>query len=62
MYKSTVEITRTKNNEFRWRLRASNGKLVAGPGESYKRKAYTIKAAIKHNPGCIVIDLDKKKK
>jgi len=32
------EIYRTKAKEFRWRLRADNGEIIAH-GESYKRRA-----------------------
>jgi uncharacterized protein YegP (UPF0339 family) len=31
------EIYRQKNRQWRWRLRARNGKIIADSGESYKR-------------------------
>lgn len=30
-------IYRDKKKEFRWRLKANNGKIIADSGESYKR-------------------------
>ena len=32
------EIFKTKKNEWRWRLVAKNGRIVANSGESYKRR------------------------
>lgn len=34
----TFELFRTRAKQFRWRLRAKNGKIVACSGESYRRK------------------------
>lgn len=33
------EVYKDKKNEWRWRLRTGNGKIVATSGESYKNKA-----------------------
>ena len=33
------EIYRDKKSEWRWRLRAGNGKIIATGGESYKNRA-----------------------
>ena len=33
------KVYRTKNKQWRWRLVARNGKIVANAGESYKRVA-----------------------
>lgn len=38
------EIYRTSNKQWRWRLRASNGKLIANAGESYRRKIDCMRA------------------
>lgn len=35
---SVFEIYKDKKGEYRWRLKASNGKIVADSAESYKRK------------------------
>ncbi|MFC2075562.1 YegP family protein [candidate division KSB1 bacterium] len=33
------EVFRDKKGEYRWRLRARNGRIVADSGEGYKRKS-----------------------
>ena len=38
------QIYLDKNSEYRWRLRARNGKIVADSGEGYKKKASCKKA------------------
>jgi uncharacterized protein YegP (UPF0339 family) len=35
---SSFQIYRDKKGEFRWRLRAGNGKIIATSGEGYKAK------------------------
>jgi uncharacterized protein YegP (UPF0339 family) len=37
------EIYQDKAKEFRWRLKASNGRIIAESGEGYKRKATLMK-------------------
>jgi uncharacterized protein YegP (UPF0339 family) len=37
--KLTFEITRDAAKEFRWRLKAANGKILATSGQGYKAKA-----------------------
>lgn len=32
------EVFRTRHKQWRWRLRAKNGKLIATAGESFRRK------------------------
>lgn len=34
----TFEAFRTRKKEWRWRLRAANGKIIANSGESYRRR------------------------
>ncbi|WZO98416.1 DUF1508 domain-containing protein [Isosphaeraceae bacterium EP7] len=36
---SSFQIYSDKKGEFRWRLRAGNGKIIATSGEGYKAKA-----------------------
>ncbi len=36
---ATFEIYKDKAKQFRWRLRASNGKIIADSGEGYVAKA-----------------------
>jgi uncharacterized protein YegP (UPF0339 family) len=36
-------IYRDKKSEYRWQLRASNGRIIAESGEGYKRKRSIIK-------------------
>lgn len=43
MKKYTFEIYRDKKKEFRWRLKASNGKIIADSAESYNRKGMMLK-------------------
>jgi len=38
-----IEIYRDKKREWRWRMRASNGRIVADGSEGYKRRASLIK-------------------
>lgn len=38
-----IEIYKDKKREFRWRLRARNGKIIAH-GESYKSKRNLLKS------------------
>jgi uncharacterized protein len=38
-----IEIYRDDAKEWRWRLKATNGKIVAVSGEGYKNKASILK-------------------
>ncbi len=38
------EVYRTRNKQWRWKLRAPNGKLIANAGESYQRRIDCLKA------------------
>jgi uncharacterized protein YegP (UPF0339 family) len=40
----TFEIYKDRKEEFRWRLKASNGNIIATSGEGYKAKADCTKA------------------
>lgn len=40
------EVFRSRNKQWRWRLLASNGKVIANSGESYRRRIDCL-AAIK---------------
>lgn len=35
----TFQLFKTRRGQWRWRLRARNGKLVACSGEAYRRRA-----------------------
>ena len=37
-------IYKDRAGEWRWRLRARNGRIVASSGEGFKRKASTLKS------------------
>ena len=39
MRTAKLEIYRDAKREWRWRLRASNGRIVADSGEGYRRRA-----------------------
>lgn len=36
--KPKFEVFASRNKQWRWRLRAKNGRVVANSGESYRRK------------------------
>lgn len=38
-YKHKFAVYKDKNHQWRWRLRAKNGRIVADSGESYTRKS-----------------------
>lgn len=42
-----VELYRDKSGEHRWRVRHSNGNVLADCAEGYKNKGYARRAAIK---------------
>jgi len=39
-----LEIYRDARREWRWRLKASNGRIVADSGEGYRRRASVYEA------------------
>ncbi len=41
------EIYKDKAGEWRWRLKARNGRIVANSGEGYKRKSSALKMIMK---------------
>ena len=56
------EIYQDKSGEWRWRLRASNGQLVANGGEGFSSKASVIRSLesvrknVAESPGHIEIE------
>ena len=44
MRRAKLEIYRDGRGEWRWRLRASNGRIVADSGEGYRRRASVYQA------------------
>lgn len=40
-------IYKDKKKEYRWRLKATNGRVLADSGEGYKRKSTCVKMAKK---------------
>ena len=44
MRSAKLEIYRDAKREWRWRLRASNGRIVADSGEGYRRRASAVHA------------------
>ena len=40
---SKFEVYQDKKGEYRWRLKARNGMVVASAGEGYKQKASCLK-------------------
>jgi len=44
MRQAKLEIYRDGRREWRWRLRASNGRIVADSSEGYRRRASVRKA------------------
>ena len=45
--KMRVEVFRDTASDWRWRIKASNGKIVATSGEGYKRKNSCVTMAQK---------------
>jgi len=45
MRTSKLEIYRDARREWRWRLKASNGRIMADSGEGYRRRASARHAA-----------------
>jgi hypothetical protein len=43
MRRAKLEIYRDTKREWRWRLRAANGRIVADSGEGYRRKASMLR-------------------
>lgn len=60
--KYRAEVYKTSSvlhgTQFRWRLVASNGKKVANPGESYKRKGDLITILKKIGPDWEIVYVD----
>jgi len=44
MRTAKLEIYRDAKREWRWRLKASNGRIVADRGEGYRRRASVYEA------------------
>lgn len=42
--RATIQVYRDRKGEWRWRLRASNGLIVADGGEGYVRKYGVLRA------------------
>jgi uncharacterized protein len=42
--KSTFEVYKDAKGQYRWRLKAANGNIIAGPGEGYKEKSDCLDA------------------
>ncbi len=61
--KLKFELFADKRGEYRWRLKASNGKIIADSGEGYKNKSdcqHGINLIISAIIGTKIIDLTKK--
>ena len=43
MRRPKLEIYRDGRSEWRWRLRAANGRIVADSGEGYRRRASLLR-------------------
>ena len=63
-----IEIYEDKAGEYRWRLKARNGRIIAIPGEGYTRKRDCYRAvcvlfpAIRESLSIPIKDLTKRKK
>jgi uncharacterized protein YegP (UPF0339 family) len=52
-----VIVYQDESGDFRWRLKADNGEIVADSAEGYRHKGYAITMAKKLNPDAeLVID------
>lgn len=50
-----VELYRDKQKQHRWRLKATNGRLMADCGEGYRRRIDCWRAALKLFPKTRVV-------
>lgn len=65
MNEATLTFFRDRKKEWRWRLKAPNGRIVATSGEGYKRIAGAVKgfnAAIATFQSPVAVVLPKKEK
>lgn len=46
----TAQIYRGRSGDYRWRLRAGNGRIVADSAEGYHNKAHCLKMVAKLFP------------
>lgn len=51
-------IYRDNERQWRWRLRARNGNIVADSGEGYVRKSAAVKAAVRIRTEAPDADID----
>jgi uncharacterized protein YegP (UPF0339 family) len=52
-----VEVYRGEDRDYRWRLRAANGEIIADSGEGYTDAAFTRHRAQALNPEAELVDL-----
>jgi uncharacterized protein YegP (UPF0339 family) len=55
-----IEVYKDKSNQFRWRLIAPNGNIIASSGEAYSSKQACldgIESVRKNAPGAQVVEL-----
>ena len=50
-----VHVYRDGAGEFRWKLRADNGEIVADSAEGYRHKGYAITMVKKLNPAAELV-------
>jgi uncharacterized protein YegP (UPF0339 family) len=59
--KPQLEVFQDKSGQYRWRLRAINGEIIATSGESYERKQEVSKAIMRVKaavPAAVVEDVE----
>lgn len=57
--KPTFELYQDNAGEWRWRLVATNGNIIADSGEGYDRKATArngLESVMRNAPGAIVVE------
>ncbi len=45
MRTATLDVYRDRRREWRWRLKASNGRILADSGEGYRRRGSAVHGA-----------------
>ena len=45
------EIYQDRKKEWRWRLKASNGQVIAGPQEGYKKRSHCVRMVARIKQG-----------
>lgn len=51
-----VHVFKDKAGEWRWRRRATNGRIIATSGDGYVNHSHALKMAVRLNPDAELLD------